>query len=51
MAIDPSEQSVIVYFPQQKPAFLAVTTDILPIPEFANIFQLTLGELFGWLSK
>jgi Uma2 family endonuclease len=49
--IDPSEQSVLVYFPQQKPAFLAVTTDTLPVPQFANMFQLSLGELFGWLLQ
>jgi Uma2 family endonuclease len=49
--IDPSEQSVLVYFPQQKPAFLALTTDTLPVPQFANLFQLSLGELFGWLLQ
>jgi Uma2 family endonuclease len=49
--IDPSEQSVLVYFPQQKPAFLAETTDTLPVPQFANDFELTLGELFGWLLE
>jgi Uma2 family endonuclease len=49
--IDPSEQSVLVYFLQQKPAFLAVTTDTLPVPPFANMFQLSLGELFGWLLQ
>ena len=49
--IDPSEQSVLVYFPQQKPAFLAATTDILPVPQFAHVFQLTLGELFAWLLE
>jgi Uma2 family endonuclease len=49
--IDPSEQSVLVYFPQQKPAFLAEITDTLPLPQFADAFQLTLGELFGWLLE
>ncbi len=49
--IDPSEQSVLVYFPEQKPAFLAESTDTLPVPQFANVFQLTLGELFGWLLE
>ena len=49
--IDPSEQSVLVYFPKQQPAFFAETTDILPVPQFANVFQLTLGELFGWLLE
>ncbi|MGF1591232.1 MAG: Uma2 family endonuclease [Pleurocapsa sp.] len=49
--IDPDEQSVIVYFPQQKPAFFAEETDILPVPEFAKELQLTLGKLFGWLKQ
>jgi Uma2 family endonuclease len=25
--------------------------DLLPVPEFAKDFQLTLGELFGWLRE
>ncbi|NJK57706.1 MAG: Uma2 family endonuclease [Pleurocapsa sp. SU_5_0] len=49
--IDPSEQSVLVYFPEQKPVFLAKITDTLPVPQFANVFQLTVGELFGWLLE
>ena len=49
--IDPSEQSVLVYFPKQQPAFFEAATDILPVPEFAQAFQLTLGELFGWLLE
>lgn len=49
--IDPQEQSVLVYFPKQQPAFFEVVTDILPVPDFALAFQLTLGELFGWLLE
>ncbi|ELS02038.1 hypothetical protein Xen7305DRAFT_00017480 [Xenococcus sp. PCC 7305] len=49
--IDPSEKSVLVYFPQQQPKFFEVATDVLPTPNFAQAFELTLGELFGWLSK
>ena len=49
--IDPSEESVIVYFPGQQPAFFETTTDVLPVPDFATTFQLTLGELFGWLLE
>ncbi|MGB5592659.1 MAG: Uma2 family endonuclease [Crocosphaera sp.] len=47
--IDPREKSVLVYFPKQKPAFFEAATDILPIPDFAQSFQLTVGELFAWL--
>lgn len=49
--IDPQEQSVLVYFPQQQPAVLEVATDILPVPSFAQAFELTLGKLFGWLLE
>ena len=49
--IDPSEESVIVYFPGQQPAFFETGTDVLPVPDFARAFQLTLGELFGWLLE
>ncbi len=49
--IDPGEQSVLVYFPKQQPAFFETATDVLPVPDFAQAFQLTLGELFGWLLE
>ena len=49
--IDPGEQLVLVYFPKQQPAFFETATDILPVPKFAQTFQLTLGELFGWLLE
>ncbi|MEM8718113.1 MAG: Uma2 family endonuclease [Cyanobacteria bacterium P01_G01_bin.39] len=49
--IDPQEQSVLVYFPQQQPAFFETATDILPVPDFAKAFKLTIGELFGWLLE
>jgi Uma2 family endonuclease len=49
--IDPREQSVLVYFRAQQPAFFEAATDVLPVPDFARDFQLTLGELFGWLLE
>ena len=49
--IDPQEQSVFVYFPAQQPAFFEAATDILPVPDFAKAFELTLGESFGWLLE
>lgn len=49
--IDPKEQSVLVYFQSQQPAFFEAATDVLPVPDFAQAFQLTLGELFGWLLE
>ena len=49
--IDPQEQSVFVYFPAQQPAFFEAANDVLPVPDFAKAFELTLGELFGWLLE
>ncbi len=43
--------SVLVYFPKQQPAFFETGTDLLPLPQLAQGFQLTLGELFGWLLE
>ena len=47
--IDPSEQSIFAYYPKQQPAFFEDASDVLPVPDFAKSFQLTLGELFAWL--
>jgi Uma2 family endonuclease len=49
--IDPIEQSVLVYFSGQQPTFFEDVNDVLPIPDFAQPFELTLGELFGWLLE
>ncbi|MDJ0601146.1 MAG: Uma2 family endonuclease [Crocosphaera sp.] len=49
--IDPNDKSVFVYFSQQKPMFCEVESDILPVPDFANSFQLTVGKLFAWLLE
>ena len=49
--VDPHEQCVLVYFPKQQPAFFEDANDVLPVPDFAKAFELTIGELFGWLSE
>jgi Uma2 family endonuclease len=57
--IDPAEQSVFVYAPvggasqneHQSTQVFDEAIDLLPVPEFAKDFQLTLGELFGWLRE
>jgi Uma2 family endonuclease len=48
--IDPAERSIFVYAPDKSTQFFEEELDTLPVPEFAADFQLTLGELFGWLS-
>lgn len=49
--IDPKDKSVFVYFSQQKPMFFEAESDSLPVPEFANIFRLTVGDLFAFLLE
>ena len=49
--IDPQEQLVLVYFPGRQPAFFEAETDVIPVPDFAKAFELTLKELFGWLME
>ena len=49
--IDLQEQSVLVYFSKQQPEFFEDANNVLPVPDFANSFSLTLGELFGWLLE
>jgi Uma2 family endonuclease len=47
--IDPNEQTIFVYRPQQQPAFFEDGSEILPVPNFMEELQLTAGDLFGWL--
>ncbi|KAM3097767.1 Uma2 family endonuclease [Phormidesmis sp. 146-35] len=49
--IDPEERSLIVYLPQQLPEVFDEPESPLPVPAFANPLQLTLGNLFAWLSE
>jgi Uma2 family endonuclease len=49
--IDPADRSVFVYTPDRIPQVFDESIDLLPVPEFAKEFQLTLGDLFGWLSE
>jgi Uma2 family endonuclease len=48
--IDPAERSVIVYAVDRSTQIFDEDSDILPVPEFAKDFRLTLGDLFRWLS-
>lgn len=47
--IDPEEQSVFVYLPDQATDVYDQPEARLPVPEFAKDFSLTVKELFGWL--
>ena len=49
--IDPDEQSVFAYIPNQQTACYDELNMELPVPEFAQEFSLTVAELFAWLLE
>ncbi|WP_310410138.1 Uma2 family endonuclease [Chamaesiphon sp. OTE_8_metabat_110] len=48
--IDPEEELIFVYFEDRTLAVFEEKDNLLPVPEFAAAFKLTVGELFGWLA-
>ncbi len=56
--IDPDEELVFVYLvhdpadklEQPRISVFEAKEDLLPVPEFAKSFQLTVGQLFDWLE-
>jgi Uma2 family endonuclease len=48
--IDPDERAVLVYPPGQQPQYLQQEQEILPVPDLVSNFQLSVGQLFGWLK-
>jgi len=48
--IDPEEELVFVYFADRTLAVFEEKDSLLPVPEFAAAFELTVGELFSWLK-
>ncbi|MBW4694538.1 MAG: Uma2 family endonuclease [Lyngbya sp. HA4199-MV5] len=48
--IDPEEQTVFVYRPKQQVQVFDQRNQLLLVPPFAGELQLTVGELFSWLS-
>ncbi|PZV17474.1 MAG: hypothetical protein DCF20_06485 [Pseudanabaena sp.] len=49
--LDPDEELVFVYFSDRTIAMFENKSDRLPVPSFAESFQLKVGELFGWLEE
>ena len=47
--IDPQEQSVFVYLPDRRTTVFDGLDVRLPVPEFSQDFELTVGKLFNWL--
>ena len=48
--IDPREQAVLVYLPNQ-PTAVFDESELLPVPAFARELRLTVKDLFGWLLE
>jgi Uma2 family endonuclease len=48
--IDPNEEIVFVYFRDRTLAIFEDKSAVLPVPNFAEGFQLTVGQLFSWLE-
>jgi Uma2 family endonuclease len=49
--IDPDEKLVFVYFADSRVAVFESAADRIPVPAFAESFQLTVGQLFSWLEE
>ncbi len=49
--IDPEEQTVFAYRRKQEVEIFDEMDQQLPMPEFTQDLQLTIGELFGWLIE
>jgi Uma2 family endonuclease len=49
--IDPEEEVVFVYFSDRTIRLFDIPEQLLPVPSFVTDFQLTVGELFGWLAE
>ncbi|WP_295613694.1 Uma2 family endonuclease [Chamaesiphon sp. GL140_3_metabinner_50] len=49
--IDPAEELVFVYLADRTISVFEEPDELLPVPEFAGSFQLTIGQLFSWLDN
>jgi Uma2 family endonuclease len=48
--IDPDEELVFVYSADRTLAVFVEPDNQIPVPDFAAAFNLTVGQLFGWLN-
>ena len=49
--IDPNDQTVLIFIPNQLPQVFDESQQQLIVPNFAEDLKLTVGELFGWLLE
>ena len=47
--IDPEDESVLIFKPQQFPEIKSESEDTLPVLESLSMLKLSVGELFSWL--
>ncbi|AGF52330.1 unidentified open reading frame [Synechocystis sp. PCC 6803] len=47
--VDPKEQTLLVYRPDKQVQIVDEAPEVIPVPAFAEDFQVTVGELFAWL--
>jgi Uma2 family endonuclease len=49
--IDPTEKAILIFYPNQSLDWLDQPEQLLPVPDFANNLQLTVGDIFNWLLE
>lgn len=49
--IDPEAELIFVYFADRTLAVFEEKRDLIPVPPFAEIFNLTVDQLFNWLRE
>ncbi len=49
--IDPDEQTVFVYRPNQEPEVLDEPDGVIPVPLFASELKIAIKDLFAWLLE
>jgi Uma2 family endonuclease len=49
--IDPDEQTLFVYYPNQEPEVFDTLEALFPVPSFASEVQLTVTNLFAWFLE
>jgi Uma2 family endonuclease len=49
--IDPKEKAILIFYPNQSLDWLDQPEQLLPVPDFANNLQLTVGDIFNWLLE
>jgi Uma2 family endonuclease len=48
--IDPNERLIFTYTKNSQPLFFEDKNEAIPVPDFAQDVQITLGDIFGWLQ-